>query len=74
MTAKYYRYNDEYKLIPIYNDDVVEIVRCKDCKHFNTGWCMNEDIREMCCGDDATFFYTDPDFFCKFGERKETDE
>ncbi len=46
--------------------DVVEVVRCKDCKHYNKefhfkdeGWCVNN-------------LYTAKDeHFCSYGERKE---
>ena len=62
--------------------DVVEVVRCEDCKYC-TGegdWCQNEKVRSMCCadgmvehyfGDNHTAFYPYMDFFCKYGERKE---
>lgn len=46
--------------------DVVEIIRCKDCKSFKGGCCAK-------CGDDTTTFEPDKDFYCKYGERKETD-
>ncbi len=47
-----------------------EIIRCKDCKHFDGECCMSDDVRNMCIGDD-TIPYPDPDFFCKYGEKKE---
>ena len=48
------------------------IVRCKDCMYFKSGWCMKEDIRYgYVCGDDATTFEPDEDFWCKYGERRE---
>ena len=55
--------------------DAVEVVRCKDCKHFN--------MREMECQNDAVStdheggasyslnFYLDD--FCSYGERREAD-
>lgn len=54
--------------------DVVEVVRCKDCKyHLFDGSCDNDYISrqiEHCgCYPD---FNTPDDFFCKYGERKET--
>ena len=53
------------------SNDVVEVVRCKDCMYFKRGWCMNEDIRYgYVNGDDATTFEPDEDFWCKYGERK----
>ena len=56
--------------------DVVAVVRCKDCKHFKgkRDMCLQEDIRyRYVCGDFATF-EPDEDFWCKYGERKETDD
>lgn len=55
--------------------DVVEVVRCKDCKyHLFSGRCDNDYISrqiEHCgCYPD---FNTPDDFFCKYGERKETE-
>lgn len=53
--------------------DVVEVVRCKDCKHF-----VFSKNRAM-CGRRATMEYgewlrltaTDFDHFCSYGERRE---
>lgn len=41
--------------------DVVEVVRCKDCKHWNKGDCYR---LEMSMEDD----------FCSYGERKEVEK
>ena len=49
-----------------------EIVRCKDCKYLKRNWCLCEEL--PICGDDATTFEPDEDFFCKYGERREKDE
>ena len=38
--------------------DVVEVVRCKDCKHWDFGDCYRQEL-------------TRPDDFCSYGERKE---
>ena len=47
--------------------DVVEVVRCKDCKHWNPigfaengGWCEKKDIASLHNG------------FCESGERRDT--
>lgn len=46
--------------------DLVQVVRCKDCKFYdrfwNGDWCSvkNIDVKE-------------PDDYCKYGERKEVD-
>ena len=41
--------------------DVVEVVRCKDCKHFVSEVCRHDFAMNLCRGDD----------FCSYGERKE---
>ena len=46
--------------------DVVEVVRCKDCKHSYDsigGWCCSHGVCVDCIVPE--------DFFCKDGERKE---
>lgn len=59
--------NTDINLEPIFNDDVVEVIRCKDCKHniINHGrYCTYGDCLGCLVADD---------FFCKNGERKETE-
>lgn len=58
------------KLEPIFNDDVVEVVRCKDCKH-----CEHSDFPSMdyCFRKEPYIFEVDAEFYCKGGERKETE-
>lgn len=38
-------------------NDVVPVVRCKDCKHWNNGDCYRIEL-------------TRPDDYCSYGERK----
>ena len=64
--AKYFKYDEEYNLVPIYNDDVVEVVRCKDCK-YNYLDISNE---KRCLKVDRIL---NPNFFCADGERKESE-
>lgn len=47
-------------------NDVVEVVRCRDCKHWNEEdhWC---NIRDSYGWDYK------PDDFCSYGERKESE-
>lgn len=40
--------------------DVVEVVRCKDCKHFVSEVCRHDFALNFCRGDD----------FCCYGERR----
>ena len=43
--------------------DAVEVVRCKDCKHYNEGFCVGYHAHHD----------TMPDDFCSYGERKDDD-
>ena len=51
--------------------DVVEVVRCKDCEHFEAinnddhGWCKS--ISDLPCGISVRY----DDDFCSYGERAE---
>lgn len=44
--------------------DAVEVVRCKDCKHFDGSY-------PMCCRFEEEF---KPDGYCSYGEKKEVEE
>ena len=48
--------------------DVVEVVRCKDCKHYIAYYCTR-DIK----GRTNMFYMTENDY-CSYGERKEKDK
>ena len=51
--------------------DVVEVVRCKECKYFNTnngGCCEYNDGDLMFLG----LMYSTPNDFCSYGERRES--
>lgn len=54
-------------------EDVVLVVRCKDCKHYIRGSCdcHSEWPDEYTTGYDCR---PDEDDFCSYGERKEGDE
>lgn len=61
---------------PIY-EELVPVVRCKDCKYRYCGECMkpenvgtywNEEAYDTSC-----YIYVEEDHFCSYGER-ETDE
>lgn len=50
--------------------DMVEVVRCKDCKHAHMtygGECKYCDMWE----EDGEALYLEGDFFCAYGERRE---
>lgn len=49
--------------------DAVEVVRCKDCKHYRNGIC--EQIEYIMDGYyHGTFEVKRPDDFCSYGEKK----
>lgn len=58
-----------YKRIERTPEKAINVVRCKDCKHYNTepdGWC---DIHSHYHDDDwGTCF--DPDDYCSYGETR----
>ena len=63
--AKYFKYDEEYNLVPVYNDDVVEVVRCKDCKYNY----LDPNNEKKCFKVDRT-----PDFFCADGEKTDREK
>ena len=46
--------------------DVVEVVRCKDCKYYVANYCAR-DIKGR-----TNMFYMESDDFCSYGERRDT--
>ena len=64
---------DEYKYCrKIINNiptaDVVEVVRCKDCKYRKIEFGWNGKRYKMCANTD---YPTDDDAYCSYGERRE---
>lgn len=54
------------------NADFVEVVRCKDCRHYKQNpYSPDED---MMCMYWCDWLPTDPDDFCSCGERKDESE
>ena len=60
--------------------DVVEVVRCKDCKHRNKEWYQDKRHKDggywlVCCENDAIaeriYGLAQDDDFCSYGERKD---
>ena len=50
-------------------DDVVKVVRCKDCKHYKQNpYSKEKDMMCMCWCD---WLATDTDDFCRYGERRD---
>lgn len=61
----------EMVLEPLSNmpaDDVVEVIRCKDCRHHEK-FCF-DDSKLLCWGHD-TDIVVSPTDYCSYGERKE---
>lgn len=51
--------------------DFMEVVRCKDCKHYME-YPLNKVDKRMCCYVHLlTPHFTPEDGFCSYGERKE---
>lgn len=48
--------------------DAVEVVRCKDCKHYRT---YSTFVLDCCRGHGMT--YVNANDFCNYGERKENE-
>lgn len=55
---------DDVKAAPVV--DAVEVVRCKDCKHYRT---YSTFVVDCCRGHGMT--YVNANDFCNYGERKE---
>ena len=64
--------------------DAVEIVRCKDCKHWRRqtnyagaqlsfGFCESDDMWRSLYGEtyEVSHIDTDDDFYCSYGERED---
>lgn len=52
--------------------DVVEVVRCKDCKYLTKE--MIGDTLEFLCGLSSGMVNPAPDFYCSYGKRKEKEK
>lgn len=62
----FYKYRDIVKMQT--TADVVEVVRCKDCKDYRQNpYSPEEDMMCMCWCD---WLPTDPDDFCSYGVRR----
>jgi hypothetical protein len=55
--------------------DAVEVVRCKDCRHYIQPWQDSEERRcSVFNGSYDRPFPTEPDDFCSYGERRTDDK
>ena len=66
-------YSPDMSKIP--TADVVEVVRCKDCKYSSKEKRYDTDEEYLACGEWCYYdsVETEPDGFCSYGERKEGD-
>ena len=56
--------------------DVVEVVRCKDCKHYSPTYysiCTNNNVEISFYGESAVLV-VEPDFYCAYGERRNKED
>ena len=54
------------------SDDAVEVVRCKECKHWS-GCKSTSHNNHLCSRAENVDYWTRADDYCSYGERKETD-
>ena len=54
-------------------NDVVKVVRCKDCKHCQQYQKWNFD-KYLGCNFNEEIYEVEPNHFCSYGERKETND
>ena len=70
----WYKREDEKQAVRMVKEfpaaDVVEVVRCKECKHRDGDYCHNNDGFAH-AGD---FFFVRPDDFCSRGEKPGEEE
>ena len=52
------------------HDDMVRMVRCKDCKNAGTVECVRAHI----VGGEIFYYEANSDFYCGYGEKKEETE
>lgn len=54
------KYNDDADYIRVKNGTYVQdLVRCKNCMHYEKEWCYWRDE------------HTEPEYFCSYGERED---
>ena len=66
--------NDVLELLEGDSVDAVEVVRCKDCKHWKLIDSLNPHWEcQIFCGLHDYGYLTGADDFCSYGERKDND-
>ena len=51
-------------------DDCVQVVRCKDCKHYMADTGLSPDFIAYYCSQHNYDYSVDDNDFCSYGERK----
>ena len=80
-TGKSNEYLASLSLADVPTVDAVEVVRCKDCKHWHeaTGWCdqhswfIEEDGEPCHPWESNNWKMLNEDDFCSYGERKDNE-
>ena len=63
----------EYTIDNIPTADVVEVVRCKDCKKYKESKSFSGELKMYCDElSEDELMYMKPDDFCCYGERRDT--
>lgn len=76
--------NDAQTIAQLPSEDAIEVVRCKDCKHWRRqtnyagaqlsfGFCESDDMWRSLYGEtyEVSRIDTDDDFYCGYAERRE---
>ena len=50
-------------------EDLQELIRCKDCKHYTGRWCTKFSTKQF----DINDIYKDDNDFCSYAERKDNE-
>ena len=67
--------NNELEINHATKEDVIEVVRCKDCKHWNCASRVTEHMGcDIFCGAYGREYPTLPEDFCSYGERRKDNE
>lgn len=74
--AKYFKYDEEHNLRPIYDDSVIEVVRCRECKHsVLNDYPIHPNYKYFCEKTSSAYHidYHSENWFCADGERKKAE-
>ena len=57
-----------------HSNDVVEVVRCKDCKHYDDGECVYHSEPKKMRQYERWEVYVSENDYCSYGERKQNEQ